>query len=575
MNTTSAPGQQTAAIAPGETLLTCLVRHARLTPERDFMRVEIAGRERRVTFDMAWREICRCAHAVRTASARRGEVALIFMPQGWEGIAFFFGSMLAGMIPSFMPTPSARQDAATYWRSHRMLIERVRPAVVITDSEQASAMRANGLLDGDVALVLSDQPAPSNDGSGEMDDVAGPDDIALLQHSSGTTGAKKGVVLTHRAVIEQIRSYGNSIDATADDVVVSWLPLYHDMGLVACLLMPAVLGQTVVLLDPFLWVARPGILFRAIARHRGSLCWLPNFAFEHLARTVRVEPAEMDLSSMRAFINCSEPCHVASFDRFLGAFDGLGARRDMLQVCYAMAETVFAVTQYPPGRPNRLLTVSRRALLESEHAIPAVVTGDAQTLLSAGPSIDGVEVEVRDDVGLRLGECRVGELWLRAPFLFDGYYHLPDQTAERLVNGWYRTRDRGFIEAGEVFVLGRLDDLLILNGRNFHAAEIEALINAVPGLKPGRNVAFGQFNPSKGSNDLIIVAETDGTATIDASALRHEAREAVFNGIGLYPQEFALVAPGWLLKTSSGKIARGANAEKHQQAKADASGARA
>jgi fatty-acyl-CoA synthase len=182
-----------------------------------------------------------------------------------------------------------------------------------------------------------------------------------------------------------------------------------------------------------------------------------------------------------------------------------------------------------------------------------------------------VAVVVRDPDGRDLPPGEVGEICLRAPFLFDGYFRLPERTSERLVAGWYHTRDRGFVLDGEVFVLGRVDDLLILNGRNFHAAEIEALLNDVAGLKPGRNVAFGEFSRARGTNELIVVAETPLDAVAeDADPTRHRVREVLFEGIGLYPAEVLLVPQGWLVKTTSGKIARGANAEKYRHARSAA-----
>jgi acyl-CoA synthetase (AMP-forming)/AMP-acid ligase II len=280
----------------------------------------------------------------------------------------------------------------------------------------------------------------------------------------------------------------------------------------------------------------------------------------------------MRLQSVRAFINCSEPCQPETFRRFLEAFANLGVRPDMLQVCYAMAEITFAATQHPLTLPNRVRAFDREALVEQSYTQAPRVGKPIIELLSAGVPITGVEVEIRNKHGDTLPDGVVGEICLRAPFLFSGYFRMPDQTASRLNEGWYQTRDRGFFQDQELYVLGRLDDLLILNGRNYHAAEIEGLLNQITGLKPGRAAAFATANEMRGTSELVIVAETDNSSYIDAPILRHAIREAIFQGIGIYPAEVTVVPPGWLVKTSSGKIARGANAMKHLNSKPIATG---
>jgi acyl-CoA synthetase (AMP-forming)/AMP-acid ligase II len=394
------------------------------------------------------------------------------------------------------------------------------------------------------------------------------DAAPILQHSSGTTGLKKGVMLSHRAILDQTFSYAQAIGATSDDIVVSWLPLYHDMGLVACLLMPIVMGQTVVLLDPFHWVSRPGILFEAIARHRGTLCWLPNFAFDHLARIVEPNPVTMRMDAVRAFINCSEPCQAATFRRFADRFASLGVKPQALQVCYAMAETTFAVTQTGMDAPPRTVHVDRVALHESGRAIPPTGADTDLELISTGQPVTGTVVQVMLATEQSAPDGVVGEICVRSSSLFSGYYKLPEESEARLRGDLYATRDRGFIRDGELYVLGRLDDLIIIAGRNFHAAEIETILNQVDGLKPGRNVAFGVGNAERGTSDLIVVAETDDAAGADVSSslyktLRHNVREAVFQSLNLYPGEVRLVTQGWLLKTTSGKIERNGNAAKY------------
>lgn len=521
--------------------------------------------------DAAWSyarlatEIDRWADAFRADGLRERDTVLLFLPQTAQAIAAYFGVMRAGAVPSFMPLPSPKQDPAHYWHSHTELLRIIRPAAVVAPPAPLAAMREAGFGESVARLIAVDGPAPEG-AAWNGPSPGGELDIALLQHSSGTTALKKGVQLSHRAITRQVEAYAASLQATPDDVVVSWLPMYHDMGLIACTVTPLMLGQTIVLLDPFRWVAEPGSLLQAIDRHRGTLCWLPNFAFELLAKTVRFEPGSLDLSSMRAFIDCSEPCKAASFDRFLARFAAAGVRAETLQVCYAMAETVFGVTQTRLDRPVRRLRVDDRRLSEQRRAVAPPDGSGGVELLSAGAPIAGMSVTIVDDDGRPLPAGHVGEIELASDFLFDGYLNRPEITASKLRAGRYRSNDLGFVDGGELFVLGRADDLLIVHGRNYFAHEVEAVVNDIAGLKSGRNVAVAVFNEMLGSQDVVVIAELPPGAELPADrglALKREVKHAVAEAMGLELRDVSIVAPGWLAKTTSGKISRSLNRDKY------------
>jgi fatty-acyl-CoA synthase len=505
------------------------------------------------------RKVEQVATAVQESSLKPGDVALLFMPQGIEAVVCFLGLMHAGVVPSLMPLPSVKQEPGRYWASHASLLDLIEPAAVVGPDEHLAGMRAAG-LDRHPLLSVKVLLSPHAQMS---DATAGPDDIALLQHSSGTTALKKGVALSHRAIVAQVDAYSAAIKASPDDVVVSWLPMYHDMGLVACTVMPLMLGQHVVMLDPFNWVNDPKSLFVEITRHRGTLAWLPNFAFELLAKTVKPE-AHFDLSSMRAFIDCSEPCKPASFENFHARVAAIGLRREAMQVCYAMAETVFGVSQTNIDESPRVLNVSP-GVLSVQGRIRPPRTGEAPLpLLSAGRTISGIQVTIVDDGGLPLPEGRVGEIELSGEFLFEGYYKREALTQERFRNGRYRTRDIGFFHEGELYVLGRSDDLIIVHGRNYFAHEIEAVANDIAGLKPGRNVAVPVFNELLASHEAVLIAEADGDAH-DPVELKRRIKNQVTQAMGLELRDVSIVPQGWLLKTSSGKISRSANRDKYLQ----------
>jgi acyl-CoA synthetase (AMP-forming)/AMP-acid ligase II len=475
--------------------------------------------------------------------------------------AAFLGAMLIGAVPSFMPCPSSKQDPDLYWQNHRTLLERTSPRLILTDAQNAMQMAKNQLGDEASTRILcldeAKRPLLSSD-------IIFPAacDTALLQHSSGTTGLKKGVMLSYAAVDQQIRAYSRTLSATRQDVIVSWLPVYHDMGLVACTLLPLTLGLTVVVLDPFEWSSNPVNLFRVITTHNGSLTWLPNFAFEHFVRSVDENDDTYDLSSVRAFINCSEPCKPSTFGRFAARFASRGVTANQLQVCYAMAETVFAVTQTRIGQPVKIISVSEQALREEKTARPPRADEATISFLSTGNFIDGMRVRIDGMEGNGSPEGTVGEVVISGECLFDGYYGLPDVTRERLIGKEYHSRDLGFVLDGELYILGRMDDVIIVHGKNFCAHEVELALNKIRGIKPGRAVAFGVENDAVGSLDLVVVAEHTGDA-LNLPEIKRHIKDSVFQEIGITIREAMLVGEGWLVKTTSGKISRESNKAKY------------
>ena len=545
-----------------------ILRHFKERPDAVFCHQVGDGGETALT----WRDVeADCGAfggAYRAAGLKDGDQVLIFLRHAPQLYGAFFGAMLTGLTPAFMPCSSPRQDPTLYWRSHQALMAQIQPAAVVTDAATLAEMRAAGLsLAGAAVLLIEDlRPAP-------LEPRLVPEDsIGLLQHSSGTTGLKKGVALSYSAIVLQTESYAAAIALADHDVIVSWLPLYHDMGLIACLILPAYFATPVVHLDPFHWIGRPDTLFEHIVKRKGTLTWLPNFAFEHLAGTVARRANTWDLSSMRAFINCSEPCKAATFDRFATAFAPAGVRPDQLQCCYAMAETVFAVTQTGARNTGASALPARITVdptsLDRGRAPAPVPTGEGVELIETGSVIEGLNLTIHDEAGEVIGEGRIGEVGITGRFLFSGYNRDPARTAERLRGGVYFSRDLGFIRDGRLYVLGRLDDLIIINGRNLYAHEIEAQINGVPGLKPGRAVAVAWFDARIGSETLVIMAERARASARPDEAVRREVIGLVHSVFNVTPRAVDLLDEGRLVKTSSGKISRKENLARYVAAQA-------
>ena len=368
-------------------------------------------------------------------------------------------------------------------------------------------------------------------------------------------------MLTHAAVLEQIDAYSQAIGMTAGKTVVSWLPLYHDMGLIACFILPLVKGAHTVMMNPFEWVRQPLQLLDEIERSGADFVWMPNFAFNLLAQ-VRPEDRTWKLSGIKAFINCSEPCRADTFDRFLDAFSSSGVTSGHLQVCYAMAETVFAVTQTMVGIAPKRLDVVAADFVEGRIGLP--LDGQSSlTLLSAGVPVSAMKTQIFDGNGSVLPERAVGEIGVAAPFLFKGYFGA--MRADHKTDEWHLTGDLGFHHQGELYVTGRKKDVLIVRGKKYLSSDIEHAVIDIPGVKAGRCAAFASENGETGTEDAILALELlKSEVPADKAVISRAVKRAVFDKLGLMLADVHIVGPGWIVKTTSGKVSRYLNQKKYQ-----------
>ncbi len=444
----------------------------------------------------------------------------------------------------------SRRSGLDWVLAERELDETIRPLLTSSGSTIRGVLfplegaREKGPTGGSPKLKNRDSSAP-----------------CLLQHSSGTTGLQKAVVLSHRAVLEHIYRYGASIKAAPEDRIVSWLPLYHDMGLIAAFYLPLVLGIPLVQLDPFEWVAAPVILLDAISSERGTLTWLPNFAYNLMADRVRDDDLDgIRLDSLRMAVNCSEPVRAESHDRFYGRFSSYGLRKEALAACYAMAETTFAVTQTPPGAEARRIGISWQDIGKGvARAAPGSDT--VRECTSSGKLISGCEVRILGEQGEDLRDGSIGEIAIRSVSLFDGYRNNDEKTAEVLRNGWYFSGDYGFRHEDELYVVGRKKDIIIVAGNNIYPEDIEDAVGRIAGVVPGRVIAFGMEDEKSGTELVGVVAETPLTGEKALKGLRLAIVQACM-GIDVTLSRVYLAPPRWLIKSSAGKPARSANRDR-------------
>jgi acyl-CoA synthetase (AMP-forming)/AMP-acid ligase II len=277
---------------------------------------------------------------------------------------------------------------------------------------------------------------------------------------------------------------------------------------------------------------------------------------------------------MRAFIDCSEPCKAATFREFEETFRAMGVRMGQLQTCYAMAETTYAVTQSRIGEVTRSVSVDQMLLSRTGEVRPvAQNAGASAEFLSVGPAIEGAEILILDDQGQAAPGGRMGEIALRSTSLFSGYFELPDVTARVFHDGWYLTGDLGFLLEGELYITGRKKEMFIVRGRNFFAHEIESAVNACEGVKPGRAVAIGVFNDAIGSEEVTVIAESEVEDPVARRRISTAVKLLLDERMGLQVRSVEVVAPGWLIKTTSGKISRKENLVKYQAQRASGTAA--
>jgi len=505
------------------------------------------------------------AFALQDHGITTGSRVVIIMPAGIPAMATFVGAMMLGAVPTFLAYPNFKVEPAKYrsglagvtanLSAHAVVVDENFPEEVIGDVSLGEQTRLVRAPSGNSPPGEPDLSLPAIDGNA----------LAFIQHSAGTTGLQKGVALTHAAVLRQLDSLARVLKVEAStDRIYSWLPLYHDMGLIACFMLPMVCHIPLVMQSPLDWVMHPETMLQIISEHKCTLAWMPNFAFQFVARrTPRERRNKYNLSSLRALVNCSEPVRAASMREFRDAFS---IPSGVLQSSYAMAENVFAVTQSALDGPSGPACVwADGAQFRSAHRIVPVAreVPGAMAFASSGRLLPYHELRIVDDSGSALGDGYVGEILVKSDCLFSGYYNRPDLTAPVLAGGWYRTGDLGFFLGYELYVVGRKKDLLIVGGENIYPQDIEEIVAAHPAVHDGRVIAMGLYNPDLGTEDIVVVAEVEQESSLThAAEIEQEIRSRVVASMGVAVRTIFLKPPKWIVKSTAGKAARSATREK-------------
>jgi 1-acyl-sn-glycerol-3-phosphate acyltransferase len=552
-------GEAAPAPAGARSLIEALDWHAHTSPERVhvFLRDE-DGKDRPITYGSLWQRARGVAASLRERSLGRGDTVAIMLRTEEAFFHAFFGVLLAGAVPVPIYPPFRRDLIEDYARRQVGILRNAAARAIITFPD---AMRVATLLRSRVPSLRHVVAAPDlarSDGVGATE-RGGPGDPALIQYTSGSTGEPKGVLLSHGNLLANIRAIGEAIRVRPDDVAVSWLPLYHDMGLIGSWLGALYFGIPIAILSPLAFLARPVRWLHAIHAHRATVSAAPNFAFDLCARRLTDgEIGGLDLSSWRLALNGSEPVSPATIDRFTRRFGPRGFRASAMCPVYGLAEASVALTIPPPGGP-RVDTIARTAFQEAGRAVRASPSEPAPLcFVSCGPPLPRHEVCVVDRDGRALGERVEGRIEFRGPSVTEGYWRNPAATRAARHDGWMDSGDLGYWADGELYVTGRQKDLIIKAGRNLYPQEVEDIVGAVPGVRKGCVAAFGVHDPSVGTERLVVVAETRMRPGPEREQLRTAVMDRVVAALGIPADVVVIADPHAVLKTSSGKVRRSA-----------------
>ncbi|HYL69471.1 MAG TPA: AMP-binding protein [Candidatus Limnocylindria bacterium] len=534
--------------------------HIQLYEENDALRT--------ITFGELYERASAVAGELLRRGLEPGQPVAIMLPTCVEFFWTFAGILLAGGIP--VPIyPPFRADRIAEYAARQSSILRNAEARFLVTWRQAEGLarllqpRVPSLREVLNAQRLASAPAPDKPSSTEWRPVenlshrARSEDIAFLQYTSGSTGDPKGVILTHANLLSNIHSIIAGIEVKLGDACVSWLPLYHDMGLIGAWFVPLFTGIPLVVMSPLAFLSRPERWLRAIHRHRATISPAPNFAYELCVRKIPDKDLQgLDLSSWRAATNGAEPVRAETLERFVARFAPYGFRRGALMPVYGLAEATLGVAAPRMGTGFKVDRIERAAFESEGRAIPAGANDPAPLeFVNAGKPMPGVTVRIVDATGAELPERAEGRLWFRGPAATAGYYRNPAATRELIQEGgWLDSGDLAYWADGELYITGRAKDVIIKAGRNIYPHEVEEIAGRVAGVRAGCVVAFGAPDARTGTERLVVTAEVRDMAA--ASRISAEIGRAVDEAMGMPPDVVELLAPQSIPKTSSGKLRR-------------------
>lgn len=554
-----APVWVQAEPADAMTLPEVLDWHVRAHPDRTHITLQDAeSKETAITYAALRDGAEEIAAGLLERELQPGQSVAIMLPTSREYFCCFLGVLLAGGVPVPIYPPARPSQIGDHLRRQAGILSNAIAAILITVPEAKPVAR---LLQAQVESLRMVVTADELSHAGRATGIPlKTENTALLQYTSGSTGNPKGTILTHANLLANIRAMGQALHVTSTDVFVSWLPLYHDMGLIGAWLGSLYHAFPLVVMSPLSFLARPERWLWAIHKHRGSLSASPNFGYELCVRKIPdAALAGLDLSSWRMAFNGAEPVSPQTITNFAQRFGRYGLRQETIAPVYGLAECSVGLAFPPPGRGPLVDCIKRDRFMRTGHAEPAgSEQADALRFVACGQPLAGHEVRIVDATGRELGERVEGHLEFKGPSATSGYFRNPEQTKLLFHGEWLDSGDFAYLAEGDIYLTGRSKDIIIRAGRNIYPYELEEAVGDIPGIRKGCVAVFGSPDPSTGTERLVVLAETRETSPAQLETLRDRINSLTLDILGIAADNIVLAPVHSVLKTSSGKIRRAA-----------------
>ena len=541
--------------------------------------VEGAEQHHTMTFGELYAAAQKCAEELARRGVPPGGRVSLMLPTSRQFFVCYAGILLAGAVPVPIYPPFRADRIEEYAERQGAILNNAGVCLLLTFRRAEAVAKLlkprvkslMGVVDASKLLEAAEKTPPPAPGalpaflSGSR--IRKSSDLALLQYTSGSTGEPKGVMLTHANLLANMRSIAEGVELSREDVGVSWLPLYHDMGLIGAWLTLLLHGTPLVVMSPLSFLTRPERWLQTISKYKCTIGAAPNFAYELCVRKISDKAMEgVDLSSWRAALNGAEPVNPETLERFISRFAKYGFKREAMMPVYGLAEASLGVTFPPQNRGPKVDRVERETFTTAGRAVSAKADDEnAIAFVSSGVAVPRHQVMIVDEKGNELPERSEGYLWFRGASATSGYYLNPEATEKLFAGGpavaegefpWVNSGDKAYQAEGEIYITGRVKDIIIKGGRNLYPHEVEELASRAEGIRKGCVVAFGLKGEETGTEKLVIVGESREEDRRKRSAIVAAINEQVSQGLGMPPDRVELIPPGSIPKTSSGKLRR-------------------
>lgn len=544
-----------------ETIIERFLKHVEKDPNRIHIYYQDEnGQETPLTYEEIYTAASKVAHGLVKKGLNRYDTVAILLPTSKEFFAAFLGTLLAGGIPTAIYPPFRLDRIEEYIQHQAAILENAEARILITFKR---AQTLSKIIKGFVPTlkhVVTAKELMENDDSIQRYKTSG-SDPALIQYTSGSTGTPKGVLLSHGNIIANINAISKAVNIKPDDTIVSWLPLYHDMGLIGTWLSSLYFGFPITIMSPLSFLTRPEKWLWAIHSHRATFSCAPNFAYELCATQIEDKDIEgLDLSSLRVTANGAETVFPETIRKFIERFKPYGFKPSALLPAYGLAENTVALTIPPLGRKEPRIDIVKREDLETKGKAIKASSKEKEVIefASCGHPIPKHEIKIVDDKGRTLPDRTVGRLWFRGPSVMQGYFNNPVETEKVMHGEWLDSSDYAYIAEGDVFITGRRKDIIIKAGRNIYPQDLEEITSKVKGIQKRGVIAFGIVDEKQKTEKIIVVAETNEKDPKEKNKIANQVTQSIVGELGIPPDQVLLVPPRTIPKTSSGKLQRSA-----------------